>query len=168
VAALPFTSADKLAFLTQTTLSVSEANRVIEALRARFPQIKCPPKEDICYATTNRQEAVSALAPEADLVLVLGSQNSSNSQRLRELATEVGKPAYLIDGVHELRKDWFDSIATVVVTAGASAPEVVVQEVIDWLVANYKATVEIRMIREEHVHFPLPRELRQMQAAATT
>lgn len=168
VDALPFTTDDKLAFLTQTTLSVSEANRVIERLRARFPQIKCPPKEDICYATTNRQEAVSAIAPEADLVLVLGSQNSSNSQRLRELATEVGKPAYLIDGVHELQPRWFEGVATVVVTAGASAPEVVVQEVLDWLVATYQAVVETRTIREEHVHFPLPRELRQMQAAAAT
>lgn len=168
VDALPFTTDDKLAFLTQTTLSVSEANRVIERLRARFPQIKCPPKEDICYATTNRQEAVSALAPEADLVLVLGSQNSSNSQRLRELATEVGKPAYLIDGVHELQPQWFEGVSTVVVTAGASAPEVVVQEVLDWLVATYQAVVETRTIREEHVHFPLPRELRQMQAASAT
>jgi 4-hydroxy-3-methylbut-2-enyl diphosphate reductase len=168
VNALPFTTSDKLAFLTQTTLSVSEANRVIDALRARFPQIKCPPKEDICYATTNRQEAVSALAPEADLVLVLGSQNSSNSQRLRELATEVGKPAYLIDGVHELQPGWFEGVSTVVVTAGASAPEVVVQEVLDWLVAKYGAEVHLRTIREEHVHFPLPRELRQMQSAAAT
>jgi 4-hydroxy-3-methylbut-2-enyl diphosphate reductase len=166
VDALPFGPDDKLAFLTQTTLSVSEANRVIERLRERFPQIKCPPKEDICYATTNRQEAVTALAPRADVVLVLGSQNSSNSQRLKELAVEVGKPAYLIDGAHELRDEWFTGAKTVLVTAGASAPEVVVEEVLDQLVARFGATVSTETIRQEHVHFPLPKELRALQATA--
>jgi 4-hydroxy-3-methylbut-2-en-1-yl diphosphate reductase len=166
VDALPFGPDDKLAFLTQTTLSVSEANRVIERLRERFPQIKCPPKEDICYATTNRQEAVTALAPRADVVLVLGSQNSSNSQRLKELAVEVGKPAYLIDGAHELRDEWFAGAKTVLVTAGASAPEVVVEEVLDQLVARFGATVSTETIRQEHVHFPLPKELRALQATA--
>jgi 4-hydroxy-3-methylbut-2-enyl diphosphate reductase len=166
VDALPFGPDDKLAFLTQTTLSVSEANRVIDRLRERFPQIKCPPKEDICYATTNRQEAVTALAPRADVVLVLGSQNSSNSQRLKELAVEVGKPAYLIDGAHELRDEWFAGATTVLVTAGASAPEVVVEEVLDQLVARFGATVSTETIRQEHVHFPLPKELRALQATA--
>jgi 4-hydroxy-3-methylbut-2-en-1-yl diphosphate reductase len=166
VDALPFGPDDKLAFLTQTTLSVSEANRVIERLRERFPQIKCPPKEDICYATTNRQEAVTALAPRADVVLVLGSQNSSNSQRLKELAVEVGKPAYLIDGAHELRDEWFAGAKTVLVTAGASAPEVVVEEVLDQLVARFGASVSTETIRQEHVHFPLPKELRALQATA--
>lgn len=158
-------SGTKLAYLTQTTLSVNEANRVIQALRQRFPEITCPPKEDICYATTNRQEAVSALAPRSDVVLVLGSQNSSNSQRLRELAKETGKPAYLIDGVQEIRPEWFENCKTVLITAGASAPEVVVQECVDYLVANYDGVVETVTVREEHVHFPIPKELRLLQAA---
>ncbi len=158
-------SGTKLAYLTQTTLSVNEANRVIQALRQRFPEITCPPKEDICYATTNRQEAVSALAPRSDVVLVLGSQNSSNSQRLRELAKETGKPAYLIDGAQEIRPEWFENCKTVLITAGASAPEVVVQECVDYLVANYDGVVETVTVREEHVHFPIPKELRQLQAA---
>ncbi len=167
VDALRFPAGTKLAYLTQTTLSVSEANRVIDRLRLRFPDIKCPPKEDICYATTNRQEAVAALAPKADVVLVLGSQNSSNSQRLKELAAEVGKPAYLIDGRHELDDAWFAGANTVLITAGASAPEVVVQEVVDHLVRQFGATVETATIRDEHVHFPLPKELRALQKAAT-
>ena len=156
----------RLAYLTQTTLSVEEAGRVIKRLRERFPDIATPPKEDICYATTNRQEAVSALAPQSDVVIVLGSQNSSNSRRLSEIAAALGKPAYLIDGVHELRAEWFTGANTVLVTAGASAPEVVVQECLDYLVANFGATVEVAVIREEHVSFPIPRELRTMEQAA--
>jgi len=153
----------KIAYLTQTTLSVEEAGRVIKRLRERFPHIATPPKEDICYATTNRQEAVSALAPQADVVIVLGSQNSSNSRRLAEIAASLNKPAYLIDGVHELKPEWFNAAQTVLVTAGASAPEVVVQECLDYLVANYGATVELAVIREEHVSFPIPRELRMLE-----
>ena len=160
---IPVTPDMKLAYLTQTTLSVSEASRVIERLRQRFPQIICPPKEDICYATTNRQDAVHQLAPDADLVLVLGSQNSSNSLRLKELAGECGKPAYLIDGVHELCPDWFEGVQTVLITAGASAPEVVVQEVVEYLHQRYDAEVEEIFVREEHVQFPLPKELRVLQ-----
>jgi 4-hydroxy-3-methylbut-2-en-1-yl diphosphate reductase len=155
----------KLAYLTQTTLSVNEANRVIERLRQRFPAIVCPPKEDICYATTNRQEAVSELAPQADVVLVLGSQNSSNSQRLKEIAREMGKPAYLIDGANEIDFDWLSSAETVLITAGASAPEVVVQECVDQLVRHFGAEVNEVTIRQESVYFPLPRELRAMQSA---
>jgi 4-hydroxy-3-methylbut-2-enyl diphosphate reductase len=166
VDALRFPDGTKLAYLTQTTLSVTEAGRVVDRLRLRFPDIKCPPKEDICYATTNRQEAVGALAPKADVVLVLGSQNSSNSQRLKELAAEVGKPAYLIDGRHELDDAWFTGADTVLITAGASAPEVVVQEVVDHLVQRFGATVETATIRDEHVHFPLPKELRALQKGA--
>lgn len=158
----------KLAYLTQTTLSVNEANRVIEQLRLRFPDITCPPKEDICYATTNRQEAVSVLAPKADVVLVLGSQNSSNSLRLREIAAELGKPAYLIDGALEIRPDWFDSCETVLITAGASAPEVVVRECVEWLVSRFGAVVEEITIRQENVHFSFPRELRDLQKAAVS
>jgi len=155
----------KLAYLTQTTLSVAEASRVINRLRERFPDIVCPPKEDICYATTNRQEAVSELAPRVDLVLVLGSQNSSNSQRLKEIAAELGKPAYLIDGVSEMRTEWFAGVESVLITAGASAPEVVVQECVEFLRERFGAKLEEVTIRTEDVHFHLPRELRDLQAA---
>ena len=113
----------KVAYLTQTTLSVDDANRIIRRLQARFPQLVGPAKEDICYATQNRQEAVRALCAGADLVLVVGSQNSSNSQRLRELAAECGVPAHLIDGVDDLDSSWFTGVRTVVVTAGP-APRV--------------------------------------------
>jgi len=158
----------KLAYLTQTTLSVEEANLVIDRLRARFPDIASPPKEDICYATTNRQEAVSSLAPQSDVVIVLGSQNSSNSRRLAEIAASLGKRAYLIDGVAELQTEWFENCNTVLITAGASAPEVVVEECVDYLVHNYQATVRPVTIREEHVYFPVPRELRALQAQASS
>lgn len=156
----------KLAYLTQTTLSVNEANRVIERLQQRFPHIIGPTKEDICYATTNRQEAVSALAPEVDVVIVLGSRNSSNSLRLQEIATEQGKPAHLIDGVSELRPEWFEGAAGVLITAGASAPEIVVQECVEYLRGRYGAEVEEITIRQENVHFQVPRELRELQTAA--
>jgi 4-hydroxy-3-methylbut-2-enyl diphosphate reductase len=159
---LPFTAADKLAYLTQTTLSVDDANRIIERLKARFPQIVGPPKEDICYATQNRQEAVRQLAAGSDLVLVLGSQNSSNSQRLAELARESGVPAYLIDGAAEIDTVWFTGNETVLVTAGASAPESVVEECVEFLKQRFNATVEARSVRQEEVYFPLPRELRVM------
>ncbi len=163
IAALAFGPTDKLAYLTQTTLSVEEAGRVIKALRGRWPHIECPPKEDICYATTNRQEAVTLLAPRADIILVLGSQNSSNSKRLMEIGLSLNKPSYLIDGAHELEAEWFHGAQTVLVTAGASAPEVVVQDCIDYLVERFSATVELVTTREEHVSFPLPKELRQLK-----
>lgn len=163
---LSFAADAKVAYLTQTTLSVDEAGRVIEALRRRFPHIQAPPKEDICYATTNRQDAVAQLTPAADLVLVLGSQNSSNSRRLMEIGRTLGKPSYLIDGATELRSEWFQGVNTVLITAGASAPEVVVQECIDYLETHFAATVEQVTIREEHVSFPLPKELRQLTPTA--
>jgi 4-hydroxy-3-methylbut-2-enyl diphosphate reductase len=150
----------RVAYLTQTTLSVDDAEVVITALRRRFPRIVGPSRDDICYATQNRQEAVKELVPEADLVLVLGSQNSSNSQRLAELARSIGKPAYLIDAVAEIEGDWLADAGTVLITAGASAPEEVVQECIAYLERNFGATVESKTVREEHVSFPLPRELR--------
>ncbi|MEX2119639.1 MAG: 4-hydroxy-3-methylbut-2-enyl diphosphate reductase [Pirellulales bacterium] len=150
----------RLAYLTQTTLSVDDANRIIRRLRERFPQINNPPKEDICYATQNRQEAVNLLSREADVVLVLGSQNSSNSQRLAELSLENGVPAYLIDGAADIRAEWFRGDETVLVTAGASAPELVVEDCVEFLRKRFGATVESRSVREEEVHFPLPRELR--------
>jgi 4-hydroxy-3-methylbut-2-enyl diphosphate reductase len=160
VASLSVADESKVAYLTQTTLSVDDANRIITRLRARFPKIAAPPKDDICYATQNRQEAVSMLAGEADMALVLGSQNSSNSQRLAELARERGIPAYLVDGPADLDQSWFDGVETVLVTAGASAPEAVVEQCLDWLSERFGATVEPRTIREEDVTFPLPRELR--------
>jgi 4-hydroxy-3-methylbut-2-enyl diphosphate reductase len=150
----------KLAYLTQTTLSVDDANRIIDRLKARFPRIASPPKDDICYATQNRQEAVAKLAPDAQLTLVLGSQNSSNSQRLAELSAERGVPAHLIDGRRDINSTWFNGVDTVLVTAGASAPEAVVEDVLDYLRDEFEATVEVRTLREEDVSFPLPRELR--------
>lgn len=162
VEALDLPNDAKVAYLTQTTLSVDDAEVIITALRKRFPHIAGPKKDDICYATQNRQEAVKELVPEADLVLVLGSQNSSNSLRLAELATTFGKPAYLIDAVREINPDWFKNKNTVLVTAGASAPEDVVQECVDYLKRHYNATVETRTIREEDVSFNLPKELRSL------
>lgn len=154
----------KLAYLTQTTLSVDDANRIIQRLRSRFPQIANPPKEDICYATQNRQEAVKVLSREADVVLVLGSQNSSNSQRLAELSRENNVPAHLIDGAADIQLGWFRGDETVLVTAGASAPELVVEECVEFLRERFNATVEARSVRPEEVYFPLPRELRQVVA----
>ncbi len=167
VDALEVANESKVAYLTQTTLSVDDANRIIDRLRRRFPQITSPPKDDICYATQNRQEAVSLLCDEADLVLVLGSQNSSNSQRLAELAIEKGVPAHLIDGAADIQPDWFEGVGTVLVTAGASAPEVVVEECLDLLRDQHSATIEVRTTREESVSFPLPKELRKAVAAKT-
>jgi 4-hydroxy-3-methylbut-2-enyl diphosphate reductase len=166
VDALPFGPGDKLAYLTQTTLSVDDASKIIARLKERFPQIVGPPKDDICYATQNRQEAVRLLSEDADIVIVLGSQNSSNSQRLAELARDGGIPAHLIDGANEIDPGWFTGSETVLITAGASAPESVVQDCVQWLQSRYGATVEERTIREEEVYFPLPKELRAASAAA--
>lgn len=152
----------KLAYLTQTTLSVDDANRIISRLREKFPQLVNPPKEDICYATQNRQEAVKKLAQQADLCLVLGSQNSSNSQRLRELGELSGVPSYLIDGAADLDPQWFNCVETILVTAGASAPEVVVTECIEWIRSRYDAEVEPAIVRHEDVSFPLPKVLRKL------
>jgi 4-hydroxy-3-methylbut-2-enyl diphosphate reductase len=160
VAALTLPADAKLAFLTQTTLSVDEARVVIDALKKKYPQMVGPNKDDICYATQNRQEAVRTLVPEADVVLVLGSQNSSNSQRLAEIARTTGRSAYLIDRASELQDHWFKPTDTVLVTAGASAPEEHVMACVDHLRAKFGAEVESRVVREEHVSFPLPRELR--------
>ena len=151
---------DSLSYITQTTLSVDETRETINALRTRFPNIIGPDVKDICYATQNRQEAVHSLSTEADLVLVLGSQNSSNSQRLRELAEEKGIQAHLIDEAADMDDAWFSGQHTVVITAGASAPESVVQECVTYLQDRYHATLEERVIRDENVFFPLPKELR--------
>lgn len=160
---LSFGVEDKLAYLTQTTLSVEEAGQVIQRLKERFPHIESPPKEDICYATTNRQHAVKQLILEADLLLVLGSQNSSNSKRLMEIGLTEGRNAYLIDGKEELQDEWFEGVETVIITAGASAPEIVVTECLQHLEERYGASIEEVTTREEHVTFPLPKELRQLQ-----
>jgi 4-hydroxy-3-methylbut-2-enyl diphosphate reductase len=153
---------EKIAYLTQTTLSVDDANVVIDAIRGKFPQVANPPKDDICYATQNRQEAVRELAKRADVVLVLGSQNSSNSRRLAEIAGSLGPHAHLIDGVAEIDDAWFDGVENVLITAGASAPEDVVQECIDHLQSRFGATIVEEWVREENVHFPLPRSLREL------
>ena len=150
----------KVGYLTQTTLSVDDAEVIIDALRKRFPQIVGPSRDDICYATQNRQEAIKELVPEADVVLVLGSRNSSNSMRLAEIAQSHGRPAYLIDNVRELGAQALTGEETVLITAGASAPEEVVEECVAYLQQRFGATVESRTVREEHVSFPLPRELR--------
>lgn len=159
---LVFTRESKLAYLTQTTLSVEETEVVIKALKDRFPQIVGPNKSDICYATTNRQAAVHEIVPESDVVLVLGSQNSSNSQRLAEIARNHGRRSFLIDRVSELKVDWFQSTDTVLVTAGASAPEEHVQDCVEFFKSKFNAEIESRTVREEHVNFPLPRELRMI------
>ena len=157
----------RIAYLTQTTLSVDDANLVIAALRAKFPQIANPPKDDICYATQNRQEAVRELATRADVVLVLGSQNSSNSKRLAEIAQSLGPRGHLIDGVSDVRDEWFDEAKTVLITAGASAPEDVVQEAIAYLQSRFGATIREEWVREENVHFPLPKSLRELLPSAS-
>src|SRR5262245_2826617 len=162
VARLEVRDPAKVAYLTQTTLSVDDANVVIAALRSRFPQIANPPKDDICYATQNRQEAVRELATRAELVLVLGSQNSSNSRRLAEIANGLGIPSFLIDGVAEIQDDWFREVQTVLITAGASAPEDVVQECIEYLQRNFGASIQEDFVRSENVHFPLPKSLREL------
>jgi 4-hydroxy-3-methylbut-2-enyl diphosphate reductase len=150
---------DHLSFVTQTTLSVDDATVVIEALRKRFPTIQGPKKDDICYATQNRQDAVKALAEQCDLVIVVGSQNSSNSKRLREVAAARGIEAYLVDGESDIRLEWLAGKRRIGVTAGASAPEHRVQCVIDALRDLTHATVAILKGNEEMVSFPLPREL---------
>ena len=149
-----------LAYVTQTTLSVDDTRLIIDALRARFPEIRGPRKDDICYATQNRQDAVRNLATKVDVFLVLGSTNSSNSNRLRELAEKQGVSAYLIDGAEDIKNEWFDSAKAVGVTAGASAPEILVQEVINKLEKQYNASVIQNGGQTENVQFQLPRELR--------
>jgi len=157
---------NKVAYVTQTTLSVFEAQRIIDALKSRFPQIKSPPKEDICYATTNRQKAVAVLSPEVDLVLVIGSKNSSNSQRLVDTARQAGKRAHLIDDARELDSHWLKNADTLLVTAGASAPERLVNELLDRLKTEFNAEVEIRTLIDEGVSFSLPQSLKALSVVS--
>lgn len=160
VAKLTVNDENKLAFVTQTTLSMDDTARVIDALRQKFPAIQGPRKDDICYATQNRQDAVKDLAARCEVVLVVGSPNSSNSNRLRELAERMNCKAYLIDNASEMQRDWFDGISSVGVTAGASAPEVLIQEVLqtlqDW---GGEVPDELAGI-EENITFSLPKALR--------
>lgn len=151
----------KVAYLTQTTLSIDDAAKIIERLRQRFPEIVGPARDDICYATQNRQEAVRVLAAEASVVLVVGSQNSSNSRRLAELAISCGVDAHLIDGPADIDLGWFSGDETVVITAGASAPERLVEECVNLLVGRFDASVETRVIRQEQLRFSLPKPLRK-------
>jgi len=151
---------DNLAFVTQTTLSVDDTSEIIEILQRSFPKIEAPRKEDICYATTNRQAAVKKLADECDAMIVLGAPNSSNSNRLAEVALTVGCPkSALIQRVAEMEDGWLDDVSTLGVTAGASAPEILVQELIDTLSERFDVTVEERNIIDENVTFSLPRAL---------
>lgn len=151
----------RVAYTTQTTLSVMDAARIVERLRKRFHHLVGPARDDICYATQNRQETVLTLAKEADVFLVVGSQNSSNSRRLAEIASAAQIPAYLVDGPDDLRPEWFDAEQTVAITAGASAPEHLVQGCVQFLRQRFAASVEERVIRKEHVSFNLPTKWRQ-------
>jgi 4-hydroxy-3-methylbut-2-enyl diphosphate reductase len=161
VALLEVKNPDTLSFVTQTTLSMDDTAKVIDALRAKFPSITGPRKDDICYATQNRQDAVKQLALENDLVLVVGSPNSSNSNRLKELAERCGATSYLIDGAEDIRPEWLQGKKSVGITAGASAPEVLVQGVIQRLQdCGAEPAMEVRGI-EENVRFSLPKELRK-------
>jgi 4-hydroxy-3-methylbut-2-enyl diphosphate reductase len=159
VAALEVRDPQRLAYVTQTTLSVDDAAMIVEALRRRFPAIVGPKKDDICYATQNRQDAVKFMAPRCDVVIVVGSPNSSNSNRLREVAEQLQVPAYMVDNASELDAAWLDGRPRVGVTAGASAPEVLVEEVITRLRSLGAASVRQLEGVEEHIVFPMPKGL---------
>jgi 4-hydroxy-3-methylbut-2-enyl diphosphate reductase len=159
VARLEPSDPSRLAFVTQTTLSVDDTRDIIVALRARFPAIVGPDTRDICYATQNRQTAVRALARQVDLILVVGARNSSNSNRLRELGEAAGTPSYLIESAEALELRWLNGVRTLGITAGASAPELLVQDLIGKLRARYAVEVEVLAGIEENVHFRLPPEL---------
>jgi len=165
VAALQVDNPDNIAFVTQTTLSVDDARRVADALRAKYPGIVEPKKSDICYATQNRQDAVKVLAPECDVFFVVGSINSSNSNRLREVAERLECEAYLIDNADAIRPEWVQGAGKIGITAGASAPEVLVQQVVERLKALGAISVRRMNGTEENVTFPLPRELSRKQQA---
>lgn len=160
VAQLQVNDPEKLAFVTQTTLSIDDTSKVIEALRAKYPLIQGPRKDDICYATQNRQDAVRDLAEQCDVVLVVGSPNSSNSNRLRELAERMGKKAFLIDNADEMEQTWFERNSKVGVTAGASAPEILIKQVLDRLQEWGAIPPQELAGQEENITFSLPKELR--------
>ena len=160
---LTFSADEKLAFLTQTTLSRDDANVIIEAIKRKYPNVKAPPSDDICYATTNRQLAVKHLAADADVVLVVGSKNSSNSVRLTEISQHVGTTAYLVDDKTEIDHTWFDGVETVLVTAGASAPEYLVEEIVQDLTDRYNGRAQSSHVIDEDMHFELPVSLRVLR-----
>jgi 4-hydroxy-3-methylbut-2-en-1-yl diphosphate reductase len=165
IASLSIKNPQFLAYVTQTTLSVDDTQSIIQVLRQRFPAIASPKKEDICYATQNRQQAVKALAERCDVILVLGSANSSNSNRLRELVERLGKPAYLIDSIQDIESEWLQDKVVIGITAGASAPEFLVQTLVSYLkkLANGQALVSELSGQEETISFSFPRELRSQQ-----
>jgi 4-hydroxy-3-methylbut-2-enyl diphosphate reductase len=160
VATLPFSTKDKLAYVTQTTLSVDDTRGIIDALRERYPQIEGPDVNDICYATQNRQNAVRDLADRTDLVLVVGSKKSSNSNRLRDLSQEVGTPAHLIENAEAIDVNWLEGVGAVGITAGASAPEILIERVIAYLQSLRPSKLETLAGAEETVVFKLPPEVR--------
>jgi 4-hydroxy-3-methylbut-2-enyl diphosphate reductase len=166
VAHVSVANPDRVAYLTQTTLSLDETRDIIAALRQRFPNIKGPAAQDICYATENRQVAVKQIASEADLVLVVGSDNSSNSRRLVEVARSYGTGAHLIDSYKDIKPEWLEGVRRVALTAGASAPECLVEEVVQFLVSNGYADLQELEVMPENVRFGLPPEIIETIAAA--
>lgn len=168
VAALEVRNPEHVAFVTQTTLSVDDTASIVNALRQKYPDLKAPVKEDICYATQNRQDAVKELIGRCEVLVVVGSKSSSNSNRLREMADKNVKPGYLVDGPEDLQKEWFDGIKTVGVTAGASAPEILVQGVIAKLREWGGEVAEELQGRQEHVIFALPKTLRAVHKKSSS
>ncbi|HEY2256352.1 MAG TPA: 4-hydroxy-3-methylbut-2-enyl diphosphate reductase, partial [Variovorax sp.] len=160
VARIAPAQAEKLALVTQTTLSVDDAAEISAAVRARFPRLREPKQQDICYATQNRQDAVKLLSPQVDLVIVVGSPTSSNSNRLRELAQRLGTESYMVDSAAELQPEWFEGKSRVGLTAGASAPEILVREVIDRIKALGAVSVRKMHGIQETIKFPLPKGLK--------
>ena len=161
IATLKIENPDNLAYVTQTTLSLDDTAEIVEALKRRFPNIISPHKQDICYATTNRQEAIKDISPTVDAVIVVGSPNSSNSQRLREVAERSGCPnARLVDGARDLDWSLYENVRAIAITAGASAPEVLVNKVIEAFGARFNVSIETVTVSSENTFFPLPRELR--------
>ncbi|MHA1597848.1 MAG: 4-hydroxy-3-methylbut-2-enyl diphosphate reductase [Alphaproteobacteria bacterium] len=168
VAALTVSDPDNIAFVTQTTLSVDDTRDVIEALKTKFPNIKGPDVNDICYATQNRQQAARELAEHADLLVVVGAQNSSNSNRLKEIGKELGVASCLIDDARDLKEEWLDEVDTIGITAGASAPEELIEEVLERLAGFGDITIEELSGVEEHIQFKLPRQLSDADFPAKT
>jgi 4-hydroxy-3-methylbut-2-enyl diphosphate reductase len=164
VESLQLANPDKVIYLSQTTLSLDDTARIVEALRARYPRLNAPPKDDICYATQNRQNAVKDMVQQVDLLLVVGSSNSSNSLRLTETSRAAGVPSYLVNDETEIRSEWLEQAEVVGVTAGASAPEEMVLQVVDHLQSSRPVQVEGLELEDEQVHFAIPKELVQIEA----
>ena len=150
-----------ISFTTQTTLSVDDTHEIVEALKVKFPNIQSPKKSDICYATQNRQDSVKEVIKHSQILIVIGSKNSSNSNRLKEIADNKGKPSYLIDGPEDIDNEWLDGISSIGITAGASAPEILVQEVVSFLMSNGGSEVIELGGAEESVSFPIPALLKE-------